>query len=157
VTAGAPRSAIDVVSTDGAAFEAASVLFDAYRVHYGAAAAPSRAAGWLREQITAGALFVWVIRDTTGEYVGLVTVAPMPASVNLGTNWSIRDLYVNVAARGRGHAEALLRHVIGIARDHDIRRVGLQTEIDNPAISLYRRIGFEPVDGYVGLALDAQH
>ena len=159
MTAVEPRSAIEpVVPTataagDTAAFDAATVLFDAYRVYYGAAAAPSRVAAWLRDQIMAGTLLAWVIRDAAGEYVGLVTVAPMPASVNLGTNWSIRDLYVAVPARGHGHAESLLRHVIAIARDNGIRRVGLQTEVDNPAISLYRRIGFETVEGYVGLAL----
>src|SRR5262249_47337656 len=138
---------------DTAAFDAATVLFDAYRVHYGAAAAPSRVAAWLRDQIMAGPFLAWGVRGAAGGDVGLVTGGPLPASGGLGANWSIRDLYVAVPARGHGHAESLLRHVIAIARDNGIRRVGLQTEVHNPAISLYRRIGFESVEGYVGLAL----
>ncbi len=151
-----PAAAIDAVAVDSAAFASAALLFDAYRVHYGAESAPDRAATWLRAQIAAGRLLGWVARDGSGA-VGLITVAPMPASIKLRTNWSIRDLYVSPAERGRGHGEALLRHVINAATVHGAGRIGLQTEVDNRASALYQRPGFGPEHGYVGfgMALDS--
>jgi GNAT superfamily N-acetyltransferase len=128
----------------------AAELFDAYRVHYGAGAAPVAAMTWLADQIRSERLLAWLASDVGA--IGVVTVAPVPASIGLGTNWSIRDLYVRPAARGRGSASLLLRRVIDEAASAGVRRLALQTETDNPAISLYRRMGFEPVDGYVGLS-----
>jgi GNAT superfamily N-acetyltransferase len=62
-------------------------------------------------------------------------------------------LFVTPSARGRGHAKTLLYRVIDEATSAGVKRLALQTEADNPAIRLYRRAGFEPVDGYVGMSL----
>ncbi|WBB70965.1 GNAT family N-acetyltransferase [Micromonospora sp. WMMD812] len=72
----------------------------------------------------------------------------MPASLMLGTSWSIRELYVAPHHRRGGIANALLQHVIHNARAAGAHRVSLQTETDNiPALTLYTDIGFRPVTG----------
>ncbi|GAA1642638.1 GNAT family N-acetyltransferase [Actinoplanes couchii] len=130
-----------------AAFDQVAVLFDAYRVHYGQPSALARTGSWLREQVAQHGLAV--AAAIRGDQVGgFVTVATMPASLMLGTAWSIRDLYVTPHHRRTGIASALLRHTITGARAAGALRVSLQTETDNvPALKLYTAIGFRPVGG----------
>jgi [ribosomal protein S18]-alanine N-acetyltransferase len=47
--------------------------------------------------------------------------------------------------RGRGLGETLVRRAIADARARRAERLFLETRHNNPAIGLYRRIGFEPV------------
>lgn len=47
--------------------------------------------------------------------------------------------------RGRGLGEALIRQVIVDARLRRAERVFLETRHNNPAITLYRKIGFEQI------------
>ncbi|MEV0395159.1 GNAT family N-acetyltransferase [Polymorphospora rubra] len=128
-------------------------LFDAYRVHYGLPAAPAATHRWLTEQITAGRLGVAAgVRD--GRVHGFVTSSVLPASLLLGTAWMVRDLYVDPAHRRAGIARDLLRHVVDEARAAGALRVSLQTETGNTtALSLYTRLGFQPVDGLRSLNL----
>lgn len=53
-------------------------------------------------------------------------------------------VYVSAAARGRGIAGALVRHVEQLAIDHGIAALHLQTErLDG---GLYARLGFQPIE-----------
>lgn len=47
--------------------------------------------------------------------------------------------------RGRGLGKALIRRAIEAARARRAERVFLETRDNNPAIGLYRKIGFEPI------------
>lgn len=148
-----PGMLIEQVTVGAPGLADAATLFDAYRIHYGSATAPDRAAAWLRTHLAADRLLVWVARDDPDTPVGIVIVAPSPASIALGMNWGIRDLYVTPRARRRGVAAALLRRVLDEAYAAGASRVALQTEIDNtPARALYQRLGFDVVDGYVALS-----
>jgi ribosomal protein S18 acetylase RimI-like enzyme len=72
----------------------------------------------------------------------------IPASLMLGTAWSIRDLYVAPQQRRCGIARALLQHVVGEASAAGASRVSVQTEADNAAaLRLYTAAGFQPVSG----------
>jgi ribosomal protein S18 acetylase RimI-like enzyme len=82
----------------------------------------------------------------------------MPASLALGTAWSIRDLYVAPAYRRMGIAGVLLQQVIDDAREAGAHRVSLQTETGNtPALTLYAAAGFQPVTGLELLSVDLAH
>jgi ribosomal protein S18 acetylase RimI-like enzyme len=77
-----------------------------------------------------------------------MTPSVIPASLMLGTAWSIRDLYVLPQQRRGGIAHALLTHVVDDARAAGANRVSVQNEADNgPALRLYTAAGFQPVSG----------
>ena len=140
-----------VVDLGVAALPRVADLFDEYRAHYGEPVAG--ALPWLTEQVTAGRLAVAADLDGSTAH-GLITTVVLPASLTLGTFWQIRDLYVAPAARRRGVARALLRHVADAARAAGARRVSLQTEPDNTAaLAVYAEMGFRPVDGLTVLSL----
>jgi ribosomal protein S18 acetylase RimI-like enzyme len=135
------------------AFEQACELFDAYRVHYGQDPAPEATRRWMTEQLDRQRFRV-AVAASDGGVCGLVTTTVIPASLTLRTVWLIRDLFVDPAQRRSGAARALLRHVIDTARADGALRLSLQTEPDNTAaLSLYRSLGFEQVDGLVALNL----
>jgi ribosomal protein S18 acetylase RimI-like enzyme len=52
---------------------------------------------------------------------------------------------VSPQARGRGLGTQLCRHLFDAAEAHGIRRMSLSVEKANPALGLYRRLGFEEV------------
>ncbi|MFC4070812.1 GNAT family N-acetyltransferase [Actinoplanes subglobosus] len=137
-----------VAVTAGSAYAApAADLFDEYRVHYGQTPEPDRAAAWLSQQRNDGGLRLYLaIGEPPGRPIGLISVLEMPASLRMGTFWSIRDLYVPPAHRRGGVARALLDHVVNAARTAGALRVSLQTEPDNAAAqALYQSAGFHPI------------
>jgi ribosomal protein S18 acetylase RimI-like enzyme len=122
-------------------------LFDEYRTHYGRPASPEVTRDWLNGQLVQQRMRITAAIEA-GHACGFITTTVMPASLMLGTAWSIRDLYVAPQHRGRGIARTLLQHVISSARVAGAHRVSLHTETDNvPARRLYAAAGFEPVIG----------
>ena len=137
---------------------AASGLFDEYRHHYGQSSdVDERTRGWLTDMVRSGMLTVYTaLEDSLPDAppIGLATAHPVPASLALGHFWQLRDLYVLPSARGRGAGAALVDAVRGAAVAAGATRLSLVTELDNQdALRLYRRLGFEPVEGLVSLSL----
>lgn len=129
------------------AFGQVAALFDDYRTHYGRPPSPESTRDWLRDQLTRHTLKVAAAIDAD-EVCGFITTTVMPASLMLGTAWSIRDLYVAPRHRRSGIARTLLHHVIDDARVAGVYRLSLQTETDNaPALALYAAAGFHAVTG----------
>ncbi|MEV4412978.1 GNAT family N-acetyltransferase [Catellatospora sp. NPDC049609] len=134
-----------------AAFGAVAELFDDYRAHYGEQRAYGATRRWLQEQAAASGLRI-AAAFADGRPCGFAVALPVPASLRLRTFWLVRDLYVDPAHRGRGHARALLTKVLDEAHAAGALRVSLQTETDNTAAqTLYRSLGFTPTDGYISL------
>jgi GNAT superfamily N-acetyltransferase len=133
--------------------EALAELFDRYRVHYGEAPDPARAANWLEEHIDAGRLRAFVAEN--GErLVGFATTMEVPASLWLARFWQIRDLFVLPAHRRRGVGRVLLDHVRAAAIEAGAQRLVLQTEEDNDsALRLYADRGYDVIEGYCSLVL----
>lgn len=127
-------------------------LFGSYRRHYGHPGDAIEVHDWLHAQIAGGGLRGFLAhRD--GEPSGMALVASTPASLRLGHFWQLRDLYVADHQRRRGVGRALLVHVRDAAATAGALRVSLTTEADNAgALSLYRQLGFEPVDGYTSMS-----
>lgn len=55
------------------------------------------------------------------------------------------SLAVFPSRRGRGVGTALLRALLSEAREREVAKLSLSVERDNPAVALYRRLGFSPV------------
>lgn len=91
---------------------------------------------------------VWVA-ELGGELVGTVTV-PRPGERlqddTLADEMDLRLLAVSGRARGRGVAEALVRHCLELARARGSRRLVLHTaSMMHGARRLYERMGFERI------------
>ena len=134
-------------------FGQVAALFDDYRVHYGQPPSPRSARDWLRGQLAQHRMTV-AAAIRAGQACGFITATVMPASLTLGTAWSIRDLYVAPQHRRSGIAHALLQHVVDGARAAGATRVSVQTQAGNaPALGLYTAAGFQPVSGLELLSL----
>jgi ribosomal-protein-alanine N-acetyltransferase len=58
----------------------------------------------------------------------------------------INNIAVRQASRGRGHGEALLRHLMEEGRSHECTRVTLEVRPSNRvALTLYEKLGFRVV------------
>jgi ribosomal protein S18 acetylase RimI-like enzyme len=129
------------------AFGQVAALFDDYRAHYGQRPAPEVTGSWLRDQLTQHRMTIVAAIDD-GQAHGFIAVTVIPASLMLGTAWSIRDVYVAPQHRRAGIARTLLQHVVDDARSAGAYRVSLQTEAENTAaLRLYLAAGFQRVDG----------
>ena len=136
------------------AFGAVAALFDDYRAHYGWPPSPQFTHDWLERQVTQQALMITAALRG-GRACGFIAASVMPASLALGTAWSVRDLYVAPPHRRVGIARVLLTKVIDDARQAGAHRVSLQTETGNtPALALYTAAGFQPVTGLRLLSVD---
>jgi GNAT superfamily N-acetyltransferase len=131
-------------------------LFAGYRRHYGQPGELADVRDWLTAQLRSRGLRGFLAhRD--GEPAGMALVAPTPASLRLGHHWQLRDLYVAERHRRQGIGRALLTAVRDAAAAEGALRVSLTTETDNlGALTLYRQIGFEAVDGYTTLSLTTE-
>jgi ribosomal protein S18 acetylase RimI-like enzyme len=135
------------VTASHPAFGQVAALFDEYRAHYGRRPSPEATRDWLHDQLTQHTVRIGAA-TRADQVCGFITTTVMPASLMLGTAWSIRDLYIAPQHRRRGIARTLLQHVIDEARVAGAYRLSLQTEIDNtPALTLYAAAGFQPVTG----------
>ena len=144
---GAMTTAIEQITPSHYAFGQVAALFDEYRTHYGQPPSPQLTHDWLHGQL-AGYQMTAAAAIRAGQACGFITATVMPASLMLGTAWSIRDLYIAPQCRRRGIARALLQHIVGHARAAGAYRVSLQTEAGNtPALRLYITAGFQAVDG----------
>lgn len=140
-----PDLILTTVAPDSPTFPETAALFDEYRIHYGRPADPAGTAEWLSAQLTERTLNLTTARYD-GQPTGFITTVRLPASLRLGTVYSIRDLYVTPAHRHTGTARVLLNRVITEARAAGALRVSLQTEPQNiPARTLYASLGFHQV------------
>ncbi|HLY12746.1 MAG TPA: GNAT family N-acetyltransferase [Candidatus Limnocylindrales bacterium] len=142
-----------LVEPTDAEVDALAGLFDAYRAHYGEPVDPGGSRQWLAEHLRSGRLSAFVA-DLGGELVGFACTMDVPASLRLAHYWQVRDLFVVPGHRRVGVARALLDVIRSAAAAAGALRLAVQTEDDNAiARQLYEGIGFDVVEGYVGLTL----
>jgi GNAT superfamily N-acetyltransferase len=156
----APRAALRITTCDtDETLAAASHLFNEYRHQYGEAPdADEQTFRWITEMVESNMLTVYtasVESPTDAAPIGLATSHAIPASLSMGRFWMLRDLYVLPGYRRQGVAAALVNEVRAAALSAGATRISLVTEHDNQAaLGLYRRLGFNPVEGLKSLSLD---
>ena len=138
-------TSVEQITRSHQAFGQVAALFDDYRAHYGQQPSPQFTGGWLHDQLTQHRMSITAAIDD-GQACGFITTTVMPASLMLGTAWSIRDIYVVPQRRRAGIARTLIQHVVNRARSAGAYRVSLQTEAANTAaLRLYATAGFQRV------------
>jgi GNAT superfamily N-acetyltransferase len=144
------RALVGPTSTE---IEGLAEIFDQYRAHYGEAPDAFRSTSWLRENLNASRLRVFVA-EGSARFVGFAITMDVPASLRLAYFWQIRDLFVLPAHRRLGVGRALLGSVRAAAIASNALRLAVQTEDDNdPALRLYANSGYTLTEGYCSLML----
>ncbi|MFM7718789.1 MAG: GNAT family N-acetyltransferase, partial [Actinomycetota bacterium] len=85
----------------------------------------------------------FVVRDERGAVAAMAALVPGPAA-------EIDHVATVPAARGRGHARALVARCVAEARAAGTDVVFLLAEPDGPAERIYRRGGFRPIATFAG-------
>jgi ribosomal protein S18 acetylase RimI-like enzyme len=119
-----------------------SRLYIAYRVFYGEAPEHERATAFIRDRLTqsSGRYFLAWNGDTA---VGFMHLMPSTNTLAMRPIWLLEDLYVDVSARSRGVATALLSYAEAFARGNGAERITLATAHDNQAAQhIYRKLGY---------------
>jgi ribosomal protein S18 acetylase RimI-like enzyme len=155
--AGRP-SFVTVVRSTPADLDAASHLFDAYRVFYKQPSDPQGAHDFLRARTERGQSEIFLARDAaTGDLLGFTQLYPSFSSVSMRAVWVLNDLFVKPGARRRGVARALMEAAREFAHATGALRLVLETAEDNvQAQALYESLGYRREAGTRHYALSLE-
>ncbi|WP_028310058.1 GNAT family N-acetyltransferase [Derxia gummosa] len=118
-------------------------LFDAYRVFYDQPSDPAAARDFLRANLEGRRSRVFMLTDE-GRAVAFAQLYPTYCSIALRPFFYLSDLFCDPAARRKGHARTLMRHLIEVFGQLDVHRLTLETAITNHAAQrLYESLGYE--------------
>ena len=86
------------------------------------------------------------------------TLAAISAIKHLdATHGELKSMRAAPEWRGKGVGEAMLQHLLGVARGRGYARVSLETgrtDAFAPAVSLYRKYGFENCEAFADYVVD---
>jgi ribosomal protein S18 acetylase RimI-like enzyme len=118
-------------------------LYIAYRVFYGEAAEEELAIAFIRDRVTQLSGRYFLAWDDTSRAIGFMHLMPSTNTLAMRPIWFLEDLYVDVTARGRGIAAALLSYAEEFARSTGAERLTLATAHDNLAAQhIYKKMGY---------------
>ena len=122
-------------------------LLDAYRVFYGQLSDPGAVREFLKDRFQKkdSIVFIAIIE---GETVGFTQLYPSFSSVGLIRIYILNDLFVKPEYRGKGIGERLLKTAQEFCLRDGAKGLALETAVDNPAKSLYERLGWVKDEGY---------
>ncbi len=134
--------------------DAATKLFDEYRIFYNQESDLARARTFLRERMERDESVLFLSMD--GETaLGFTQLYPLFSSVSIESLWLLNDLYVATEARKRGVGAALLEHARQFARETGAVGLELSTARDNfPAQRLYEKLGWKRDENFYNYSLD---
>jgi ribosomal protein S18 acetylase RimI-like enzyme len=117
-------------------------LYVAYRVFYGEAPEEQRASAFIRDRVTRSSGRYFLAWDDTSRAIGFMHLMPSTNTLAMRPIWVLEDLYVDVSARDRGVAAALLSYAEEFARSTGAERLTLATAHDNLAAQhIYKKLG----------------
>ena len=122
-------------------------LLDAYRVFYRQESDLRAAELFLQERFKYGESVIF-IAVSGKEILGFTQLYPSFTSVGLTRIYILNDLFVKPDQRGKGIGEQLLRTAQEFCSSQGARGLALETAVDNPAQSLYERLGWAKDEGY---------
>jgi len=117
-------------------------LFDGYRVFYKQNSNTTKAKQFLFERLknNDSIIFIAYIENIA---VGFTQLYPLFSSVSLESMYLLNDLYVDSNYRGKGVGEALINKAKNHCIENNQKGMAIQTEANNPAQHLYKRLGFK--------------
>jgi ribosomal protein S18 acetylase RimI-like enzyme len=129
--------------------EPVAILFDQYRMFYGAPSDLAAARRFLEARLSNGDSVIFVAEPEAGSAAGFTQLFPSFSSVSLALIYILNDLFVDPGQRRRGVARALLQEARKFGETTDAARLMLATEVNNqPAQALYRSLGWVRNKGF---------
>ena len=118
-------------------------LFNGYRTFYNQPSDLERARTFLSERFEKEDSVIFMAISAEGEAMGLTQLYPSFSSVSTQRIYILNDLFVSVKHRKKGVGEALLEHAKQFAISEGAKGITLETDIENPAQTLYERLGWK--------------
>jgi GNAT superfamily N-acetyltransferase len=118
-------------------------LFDGYRVFYKQKSDPEAARNFLEERFAKNDSVIFLCLDASEKGLGFTQLYPSFSSVSLQRTYILNDLFVASEARKKGVGEALMEHAKQFAQANGSKGLTLETDIDNPAQKLYKKLGWK--------------
>lgn len=118
-------------------------LFDAYRVFYGQNSNREAVTNFLKERLTRCDSVIFLCIDDSQKGLGFTQLYPSFSSVSMQRTYILNDLFVAPEARKKGVGEALMETAKKFAIKSGSKGLTLETDIDNPAQKLYKKLGWK--------------
>ncbi|MCB0465799.1 MAG: GNAT family N-acetyltransferase [Aequorivita sp.] len=118
-------------------------LFDGYRVFYKQTSDPEAVRKFLKERLTNQDSILFICLDNSDKGLGFTQLYPSFSSVSMQRTYILNDLFVAPEARKKGVGEALMQHAKQFAMKKKSKGLTLETAIDNPAQTLYKKLGWK--------------
>jgi len=119
-----------------------ALLFDGYRVYYKQVSNIEGGRSFLTERFLKNDSVIFIAYNEEGQGEGFTQLYPSYSSVSMQRTYILNDLFVSEKSRGKGVGEALMKQAKLFAREMNSKGLTLETEVDNPAQKLYKRLGW---------------
>jgi GNAT superfamily N-acetyltransferase len=116
-------------------------LFNGYRVFYKQPSDQKTARKFLNERLSKEDSIIFLAIAASGEAVGFTQLYPSFSSVYMQRVYILNDLFVTSKTRKQGVGEALMKRAKQFAIKEGCKGLTLETDIDNPAQKLYKKLG----------------
>lgn len=120
-----------------------SPLFNGYRMFYKQSTDMKGALQFLTERFEKHDSVIFMALSESGQAMGFTQLYPSFSSVAMQRTYILNDLFVAENFRGKKVGEALMEHAKQFAKEMGSRGLTLETDIDNPAQKLYKRLGWK--------------
>lgn len=132
-----------VITASISNLEQLTPLFDGYRVFYKQKSNPEAAQNFLKERFSKQDSVIFLYLDDFEKGLGFTQLYPSFSSVSLQRTYILNDLFVALEARKKGVGKALMEHAKQFAINKGSKGLTLETDIDNPAQTLYKKLGWK--------------
>ncbi|TYR32188.1 GNAT family N-acetyltransferase [Sphingobacterium phlebotomi] len=117
-------------------------IFSLYREFYGMEKDSPGTIDFLRKRLGNNESIL-LYAERNGSIIGFAQLYPTFSSASLRKAYVLNDLYVIETERKQGIAKLLINESIEIAQRDECVRISLSTAKDNPAQTLYEKMGFK--------------
>lgn len=117
-------------------------IFSLYREFYGMEKDSPGTIDFLRKRLGNNESIL-LYAERNGSIIGFAQLYPTFSSASLRKAYVLNDLYVIETERKQGIAKLLINESIEIAERDECVRISLSTTKDNPAQTLYEKMGFK--------------
>ena len=133
---------MEILAVDIKHLEELAILFDQYRVFYGASSDIGSARSFLRERLDKDESKIFAVIDGD-RMIGFTQLYPSFSSISMKQIWILNDLFVAEARRNEGVATLLMRQAESFAQETGAVRIALATHNSNTtAQSLYESLDY---------------